>query len=82
MHTQSLKDLLFIPQIHLPLLESPTGLVERLFEESFEAFFRSRLDLLSPFPFKATMLMCAFMGTLALSQLNGEKLFYILLFLF
>lgn len=43
MHTQSLrsliKDLLFIPQIHLPLLESPTGLVEKLFEESFETFF-------------------------------------------
>lgn len=42
-HTQSLrsliKDLLFIPQIHLPLLESPTGLVEKLFEESFETFF-------------------------------------------
>lgn len=39
-HTQRLriliKDILFIPQIHLPLLESPTALAERLFEESFE----------------------------------------------
>lgn len=43
MHTQRLRSLiknpLFIPQIHLPLLESPTGLVERLFEESFETSF-------------------------------------------
>lgn len=42
MHTQRsrslIKDLLFIPHIHLPLLESPTGL-ETLFEESFEIFF-------------------------------------------
>lgn len=86
MHTHSLrgliKDLLFIPQIHLPLLESPTGLVERLFEESFETFFSIPDGIYSLLFLSKQECSCVLHGcTCSFSNKRWKILLHIIIFL-